>query len=67
MNRALVVDEVSAGLIYVGESAPGASETSAVWRITRITIVGPKTKIEFAGGNTSWNSVWNDRASLTYI
>ncbi len=67
MSRALVVDEVSANLIYIGESAPGADETKAIWRITRITVTGTITKIAFAGGNTAWNSVWADRASLTYI
>ena len=66
MNRAIVVDEVSAGLIYMGESAPGADAARPIWRITRITVTGSITKIEFAGGNTAWNSVWNDRASLTY-
>lgn len=60
------IDEVSPTLIYIGESAVGASESDAIWRIKRITISGSLTKIEYAEGSAKWNSVWNDRASLIY-
>lgn len=66
MNKALRVDVVSSSLIYIGESAPGAPDTASIWRISRIDISGGQISIKFAGGNTAWNSIWDDRASLTY-
>ena len=61
------IDEVSATLTYIGEAPTGASPSSPVWRISRITVSGTETIIQYANGNTSWNSIWDNRASLTYI
>lgn len=61
-----IIDEVSPTLTYVGEAPIGATSSMAVWRIFRIQVTGTETKIQYAGGNTAWNSVWDDRASLTY-
>lgn len=61
------IDEVSATLTYIGEAPTGASPSSPVWRISRIQTLGAETIIQFANGNTNWNSIWDDRASLTYI
>lgn len=61
------IDEVSATLTYIGEAPTGASSNSPVWRISRIQTLGTETTIQYANGNTNWNSVWDDRASLTYI
>lgn len=61
------IDEVSSSLTYIGEAAVGADESSQIWRISRITVVGTQTKIQYANGSTSWNNAWLDRASLTYI
>lgn len=60
------IDEVSSSLTYIGEAAVGANENDPIWRISRITTLGPVTKIEYANGNTSWNSVWTNRASYSY-
>lgn len=60
------IDEVSSTLTYVGEAPTGASPSQAVWRIYKIETVGTETSIKYAGGNTNWNSVWDNRASLTY-
>lgn len=61
------IDEVSATLTYVGEAPTGASPSSPVWRISRIQTLGAETIIQYANGNTNWNSVWDNRAALTYI
>lgn len=61
------IDEVSATLTYIGEAPTGASPSSPVWRISRIQTLGAETIIQFANGNTNWNSIWDNRASLTYI
>lgn len=61
------IDEVSATVTYIGEAPTGASPSSPVWRISRITVSGTETIIQYANGNTNWNSIWDNRASLTYI
>ena len=61
------IDEVSSSLTYIGEAAVGSLDMSPVWRISRITVSGTETKIQYAGGNTKWDNAWVDRASLTYI
>ncbi len=60
------IDEVSSSLTYIGEAAVGVSESDPKWRIFRITVSGTVTSIQYANGNTNWNSVWADRASLSY-
>jgi hypothetical protein len=60
------VDEVSATLTYIGEAPTGASPSQAVWRISRLQILGAETIIQYANGNTNWDNKWDDRASLTY-
>lgn len=60
------IDEVSASITYIGEAPTGASPSDPVWRISRIKTVGTETIIQYANGSTTWNSIWNDRASLTY-
>lgn len=61
------IDDVSSSLTYIGEAAVGVLDSEPKWRISRITTVGTETKIRYAGGETNWNSVWDDRASLTYL
>ena len=61
------IDEVSATVTYIGEAPTGASPSSPVWRISRLYKNGTETILQFAGGNTEWNSKWDDRASLTYL
>lgn len=65
--KSVRVDDVSATLTYIGEAAVGASPSSPVWRIQRVEVVGSETRIQYANGSTSWNSAWDNRASLTYI
>lgn len=59
------VDEVSSTLMYVGKAQPGASTALPYWQIMRVdTTAGVVTA--FADGNTNFDNVWDDRASLTY-
>ena len=60
-------DFVSETLAYVGEAVPGTAETSALWRIKRLTFgLDDDVTAEWAGGNANFDKVWADRASLTY-
>lgn len=56
--------EVSGSYVYLGEAAPSSAEGSAVWRIQRITT--STGKIEYADGNSEFDNVWSNRASLSY-
>lgn len=61
------VDYVSASVTYIGEATPGTADSSALWRIKKITTTGEDIDIMFADGNANFDNVWDDRASLTYI
>jgi len=66
LPRALQLDEVGT-LTYVGEADPGSATSAAVWRIKRIDESGnPEVIIKWAGGNDTYNKVWDNRLSLTY-
>jgi hypothetical protein len=68
------IDDAGGGVTYVGEAANGSAESSAVWRIQRITESGPDTLIEWAestdpaksGQFGTPDNVWDSRAGLTY-
>ena len=49
---------------YIGEALPGALAAAAEWRIKRLT--NATNAIEWAGGNSDFVQVWDDRASLIY-
>ena len=52
---------------YIGEAAPGTAVTSALWRIKKLGYSGTDaTSITWADGNTNFDNVWDDRATLTY-
>lgn len=52
---------------YVGLAAPGTSKAAALWQIKKLTYSGDNvTDVQFADASTSFNKVWNDRASYTY-
>lgn len=60
------VDEASSTVTYVGKSYAGTSPATALWRISRITVTGTVTVIEYADGNTNLDNIWNNRAALSY-
>lgn len=63
---ALKLDEVSSTLFYVGEASIAASTSSPMWRIRKIdTTTG--VDVRWADGNSYYDNVWDDRASLTYL
>ena len=63
------VDNVTtAGVTYVGKAAPGTVTSSALWQVQKVDESGtPETTvITFADGNSKFDNVWDDRATLTY-
>lgn len=60
------VDEASASVTYVGKAVAGTADATAAWKISRITTSGSVIITEFADGNTNYDNVWSNRASLSY-
>ena len=60
----VLVDEVDT-VTYVGRAEPGAATSSAIWQISKI-IDGAVMQVLFADGNSDFDNVWDDRASLSY-
>ena len=61
------VDFVGDTTIYKAEAVVGSLDTSAVWRIRKITIASDSDIIEqWANGNANFINIWNDRVSLSY-
>lgn len=57
------IDE-GATYTYIGHSAPGGATSAGSWRIQRMT--NADTTIVFADGDSLFNNVWDNRASLSY-
>lgn len=62
-SYALRYDE-GATYTYIGEAVPGTATSAASWRIKRLT--NADNTIVWAGGDSNFNNVWDDRASEAY-
>ncbi|MBL0320556.1 MAG: hypothetical protein IPP74_14870 [Alphaproteobacteria bacterium] len=63
---ATLVDDSGAPVTYVGSALPGSSTADAVWQIKKLDeTTGLVTT--FADGDSNFDNVWDDRASLTYL
>ena len=62
----LLLDEVSATVSYIGEAQPASSTAASVWRIRKLD-TSSGISLTYADGNTFFDNVWDNRASLTYI
>jgi len=60
------LDEVSDVLSYVGEASPGTATSAAGWRVKRIDETGGDIVVEWADGDSDFDNVWDNRASLSY-
>ena len=52
--------------IYLGYALPGANEAAASWRISRYTKANVSA-LMWADGDTDFNNIWDDRATLSYL
>ena len=63
-----IVDDTGVGgVIYVGFSEFGSDTSMPKWKIKKVTEVGTITTIQYADGNTKFDNIWDDRATLTYL
>lgn len=61
-----IIDEALAGTSYVGKAPIGTAASAASWQIMRLVESAGITTITWADGDSAFNNVWNDRASLSY-
>lgn len=62
----LKYEDVGGGVTYVGEAVPGTALSAAGWRIKKVLTTVAGVDILWADGDSNFDNVWDDRASLTY-
>lgn len=62
----VLLDQVDANTMYIGEAIPGTAASAASWRIRKLLTAGAVTSILYANGDPSFSHIWDNRASLTY-
>lgn len=61
------LDQASPTVMYIGNAVAGTSTASSSWRVKKLTFdVNGGFVMQWADGDTSFNNVWNNRASLSY-
>jgi hypothetical protein len=63
-NETVRVDDAGT-YVYVGYAVVGSSTSAAVWKIKRIKTTNV-VEVLYAGGTAFYNSIWSNRASLSY-
>jgi hypothetical protein len=61
----VLLDDTNPALLYVGEAASGSSTSAPSWRIKRVDLSSGVILV-WADGNSNFDNVWDNRASLTY-
>lgn len=52
---------------YLGHAVPGTATSAATWRIQKLTFgAGGDVSTQWADGNSNFDNVWDNRASLSY-
>jgi hypothetical protein len=62
----LRVDVPVAGTTYEGYALPGTLNGTPAWKIKKIVVAGALTTTTYAGGDSNFDKVWDDRATYTY-
>ena len=64
-NYAMIFDDTNDPILYLCEAVAGSASSSAVWRVKRIDTTNGGT-ITWADGNTNFDNIADNRASLSY-
>lgn len=59
-------DTTTTNVTYVGKAAIASATSAAVWQIQKIDETTGMI-ITWADGDSSFNNIWDNRASLTYV
>ena len=60
------IDEATTTITYIGKAVPGTLASDALWQIKRMDTSTLSLVERYGGGSTSFDQVWDDRASITY-
>ena len=63
---ALQFDDAGSGVSYVGMAAVGTLTSAALWRVKKMAETGADIAITWADGDSSFDNIWDNRASLSY-
>ena len=63
-NEKVEVDDAGT-YVYVGYAVVGSPTSTAVWKIKRIKTTNV-VEVLYAGGTAFYNSIWDNRSSLSY-
>jgi hypothetical protein len=61
-----LVDETNANAIYKGYAVPGSLPANGVWAILKVTNNKGVLSYQWAGGNKSFDKIWDNRKALIY-
>lgn len=64
-STALQFDSSASPILYLGVAVPGSATSASVWQITRFDVTSGVVQT-YADGNSTFDNVWDDRASLSY-
>ena len=67
IEEATRVDVASSTITYLGKALPETQTNQALWQVVRLTIDPSGSLIKEYAGGSSYNQVWDNRASLTYL
>ncbi|MBI3518050.1 MAG: hypothetical protein HY062_01665 [Bacteroidetes bacterium] len=62
----ILVDENNPNTVYKGYAIPGSKTDAAVWAIEKVTSKNGILSHKWAGGNKSFDKVWDNRPALIY-
>jgi hypothetical protein len=64
----IIDNGTTANVTYIGEAVPGTATSDAGWRIQRVTVSGTTTTIEWGGGGSKFDQIWDNRATtVSYV
>ena len=67
-NEAItIVDEISSTEYYIGISVNSDNGSKPYWRIKKIYKVSTVWKTAYPNGDQSYQYIWDDRLSYTYL
>lgn len=60
-------DQVNSTTAYAGKALPGTLTSSANWQIKKLTFgTDGDVTTQFADGDSNFDNIWDNRASLSY-
>lgn len=63
---AVRLDDAGGGVTYVGNAVAGSVTSASVWQIKKIVESAGDITITYADGDSLFDNIWDNRASLTY-